>query len=339
MNLELSEFEIDLADLGENDVIVKNRYSAISPGTELSIYTGINPKVYEPGSWCAYPFQPGYAGLGEVVATGHRVTEVKTGDFVFHNAHHASYDRMDSRYFPHVKISRETVIPEMAVVRFGAIVLSGAIRLAKIELGDNVALFGLGLMGQVAAQLFQLSGCEVVAFDPVESRRTVAEKIGACAEVRDPTRVNSKETIMLRSGGKGADILVDATGQASVVADNIGSVRRRGQVILLGTPHGESKADPTELLRQVHLNWITMIGALEQDFPLESTTFVKHSYAEDVSFVLRLITEGRLKTKELVSVIAPSEFQASYDGLLGPYEGRLNRREERIAVIVDWAKA
>ena len=159
--LRLEDQNIDLVDLGENEIVVKNRFSAISAGTELSIYTGINPKVYEPNSWCNYPFHPGYAGLGEVEEVGTGVAGLKKGDLVFHHAHHASFDRGDPRYFPHVKIGKEMLLPEVALVRFAAIVLSGAVRLAKKDLGDSVVLFGLGLVGQIAAQLFHLSGCEV----------------------------------------------------------------------------------------------------------------------------------------------------------------------------------
>src|SRR5690349_16810528 len=107
-----------------------------------------------------------------------------------------------------------------------------------------------------------------------------------------------------------------------------------GQVILLGTPHGKSTFDSTELVRQGHLNWIKIVGALEQDFPIEPARLVKHSFVEDVTLVLGLMKEGRLKIKEMVNVIAPNEFKASYDGLLGPFEGRVNQKDEQIAVVV-----
>jgi 2-desacetyl-2-hydroxyethyl bacteriochlorophyllide A dehydrogenase len=337
-DLVLENQDVDLAGLGEHEVVVRNRFSAISAGTELSIYTGINPKVYEPNSWCNYPFHPGYAGLGEVVGAGKGVAGTKEGDLVFHHAHHASFDRGDSRYLPHVKIEREMLLPEVALVRFAAIVLSGAVRLTKKNLGDSVALFGLGLVGEMAAQLFHLSGCEVFAFDPVESRRKVAEAIGACAGVYDPTKTNPVEEVGRLTGGRGADVMVEATGLPSVVADNIRTVRRMGQVVLLGTPHGSSKSDFTELFRQVHLNWVTIVGALERDFPMEPSPLVRHSYLEDVRYLLGLIRKGTLKAKELVSVVAPGEFKEAYDGLLGPYEHQAGSGDERIAVVVDWSR-
>jgi NADPH:quinone reductase-like Zn-dependent oxidoreductase len=80
-DLELQDVEVD-SNIGESEVLVKNRYTAISPGTELSIYTGINPEVYEPNTWCNYPHIPGYVGLGEAVAVGSSVQGIKVGDAV-----------------------------------------------------------------------------------------------------------------------------------------------------------------------------------------------------------------------------------------------------------------
>jgi len=88
LDLELQNVEVN-SDVGETEVLVKNRYTAISPGTELSIYTGINPEVYEPNTWCNYPHIPGYVGLGEVVALGSSVQGLRVGDAVFHHSHHS----------------------------------------------------------------------------------------------------------------------------------------------------------------------------------------------------------------------------------------------------------
>ena len=155
VDLKLQNVEVNL-DVGDTEVLVKNRYTAISPGTELSIYTGINPEVYEPNTWCNYPHVPGYVGLGEVVAVGSSVQGINAGDAVFHHSHHSDYDRVETRWLPCVKIDHKELLPEVSLIRFAAIVLSGSVRLSKIELGDKIILIGLGLIGQIGAQLFSL---------------------------------------------------------------------------------------------------------------------------------------------------------------------------------------
>jgi len=330
MDLEVERFDVDL-HVGGADVLVKNRYTAISAGTELSIYTGTNPRVYEPGAWCNYPHVPGYAGLGEVAAVGAEVSALEVGDRVFHHAHHASHDVLDSRYGLFAKVPEDLFLPEVSLVRFGAIVLSGSIRIARIDLGDKMALFGLGLIGQIAAQLFSLAGADVIAFDPVVNRRKLAEKVAACVGVYDPVAEDAR-SVVSRYQAKGVDLLVDATGRSEVVMQNFGLVRKRGQIVLLGTPFTSFNADVTKLFRYLHLNWITMVGALEQDRVVLPSDSIKHSYLDDVVFLLDLIRRGQLNTKDLVShVLSPSEFKTGYDGLLG-------KKDEYSAVVIDWGR-
>ena len=66
--VELQQSEIDDQNLGPNDIFVDTEYTFISAGTELANYTGKEPKVFQPGSWCAYPWQSGYANVGIVRA-------------------------------------------------------------------------------------------------------------------------------------------------------------------------------------------------------------------------------------------------------------------------------
>ena len=224
------------------------------------------------------------------------------------------------------------------MIRFALITLTGSVRPSGVEMGDKVAVFGLGLVGQMATQLFRLSGADVVAFDPVESRRNVAQKIGACAGVYDPNKTSPKEILATMTNNRGVDILVEAAGLPSIVVDNVKSVRSMGHIILLGLPHGTINGDVTEFFRQVFLNWITITGALERNRILEPTDYVKHSYLAEASYVLDLLRSGELKTKELVShIVKPDDFKSAYDGLLRPYQGRIGTNEEYTAVVVDWS--
>src|SRR5579864_8367464 len=90
-----------------------------------------------------------------------------------------------------------------------------------------------------------------------------------------------------------------------------------GQLILLGTPFASYNADVTQLLRQIHLKWLTVRGALERDQISPPTDTARHSYAKDVDYLLDLFRRRRLKLKELLShVVTPSEMKKSYEGLL-----------------------
>ena len=77
--VELQDCELD-ANLAPDEILVRSEWTFISAGTELANYTGREPMVFRPGSWCAYPAKPGYANVGTVLATGGRVTRCKVDD-------------------------------------------------------------------------------------------------------------------------------------------------------------------------------------------------------------------------------------------------------------------
>lgn len=331
-DLELQDVEVD-SDIGDTEVLVKNRYTAISPGTELSIYTGINPEVYQPNTWCNYPHVPGYVGLGEAIAVGSAVQGIKVGDAVFHHSHHSEYDRVQTQWFPCVKINHKDVLPEVTLIRFAAIVMSGSIRLSKIELGDKIILIGLGLIGQIGAQLFSLAGADIHAFDPIASRRGLADRIGAVLDAHDPNFTSPQDFAQKLTEGRGVDTLLDATGQSSLIMTNIEVVRPLGQVILLGAPFAAFDTNLTRFLRQIFLRRLKVVGALELDRITRPNEYVAHPYMFDVTYSLELIRRDKLKTKPLVShVIGPSEFKTGYEGLL-------NKKDEYTEVVIDWLQS
>ena len=67
-------------DIGPSDVLVRNRLSLISAGTELAMFTRTHRGFDEPEfSYAKYPFYPGYAAVGEVLAVGDGVTDLAPG--------------------------------------------------------------------------------------------------------------------------------------------------------------------------------------------------------------------------------------------------------------------
>ena len=54
--VELQTTELDKKRLGPNEILIETEYTYISTGTELANYSGKEPKVFQPGAWCAYPW-------------------------------------------------------------------------------------------------------------------------------------------------------------------------------------------------------------------------------------------------------------------------------------------
>src|SRR5436309_7083088 len=76
-------------------VLIKVDRTIVSAGTELANYTGLDPDTRVPGMWCAYPWRPGYGGIGRVVATGPNAS-FKLGERLYGFFNHASYQLEDA---------------------------------------------------------------------------------------------------------------------------------------------------------------------------------------------------------------------------------------------------
>jgi threonine dehydrogenase-like Zn-dependent dehydrogenase len=207
-----------------------------------------------------------------------------------------------------------------------------ALRISTIELGDYVAVTGLGLVGNFAAQLSGLQGGRVIGLDLSQRRVDLARECGiAHALVLDPATVEADVTAI--TGGRGLTTLIEATGNPRALPPALPLVGRFGEVILLGTPRGAYETDLTEILRHVHLDGlgnVTFKGAHEWRYPVKPDHFVKHSIQRNAELALDLIGSGNLQVAPLHShTLPPEQAELAYNGLK-------HQKDEYIGVVFDW---
>ncbi len=91
--MRVEEEESEISDTpGDDQVLVENRYSLISPGTELAMFTETHIGFPIPDfKYAKYPFRPGYAAVGKAVLVGKNVDHIAEGDTVFCRGKHASH--------------------------------------------------------------------------------------------------------------------------------------------------------------------------------------------------------------------------------------------------------
>src|SRR5262249_57685945 len=71
---EVTTATYEVAAPGPGQALIETEASAISPGTELAIYTGIHQWLADPKrTWPKFPFTPGYSAVGRVAAVGQGV--------------------------------------------------------------------------------------------------------------------------------------------------------------------------------------------------------------------------------------------------------------------------
>ena len=102
LKLEFQEETIDEKKAADDEIIIKNMYSVISAGTELSNYTALDKGVRKKGNWNAYPWVPGYGAVGEVLNTGKNNKGLKKGDRIFYIGKHASVERYNRDFWVNV---------------------------------------------------------------------------------------------------------------------------------------------------------------------------------------------------------------------------------------------
>lgn len=307
---------MDLPDtpLAPNELLIETEATFISSGTELSIYSGREPRAFQPDQWCTFPFQSGYANVGRVLEIGSNVKRIQPGERVFTYGKHSSQIRYNSERLA-IRVPETVDAVVAAASRMAGVAMTAPI-VADLRGDPTVAVFGLGLVGNLAAQIFAIRGCRVIGVDPVATRRALAARCGiAVSTGGSPAEV--QEFILAHTGGKGADITVDAVGHSAVVQQAVQATARFGQTILLGTPRVAVEGNLTELLHDVHIRCITLRGALEWQVPMYPDSGVHVSQYSKQEIIFNWIERGLLQVESLISHrLPPSQIKSAYDGLL-----------------------
>ena len=181
------------------------------------------------------PASPGYAAAGTVVDTGEAVERFPLGQRVScAGASFAAHAEVVS-----VPQALVTSLPEAVSFEAGSFATLGAValhalRLADVRLGETVAVIGLGLVGQLAAQLVRASGCHVVGMDPDQARRGFAERMGV--ESSAASGPDLRSLVAQTTGGRGVDsVIVAAATPSGEPMDLAGAIARdRAHVVVVG---------------------------------------------------------------------------------------------------------
>jgi polar amino acid transport system substrate-binding protein len=259
---KLELVEVPIPAVGPGQVLVRNHYSVMSPGTEKmaiefarksilgkarsrpDLVAQVLRKVKQEGPLPTYraamnrldaPQPLGYSCAGVVEQVGDRVTGFAPGDRVAcAGAGYANHAEWVS-----VPENLTTLVPESVPLEkatyatVGAIALQG-IRVAAPTLGEIAAVIGLGLIGQLTVQLLRANGCRTLAIDLDEARVKRAMDLGA--EWGAAANADHAAWIATASGGCGADLAL-----VTAAASNSGPIqlaaelcRAKGRIAVVG---------------------------------------------------------------------------------------------------------
>ena len=136
-------------------------------------------------------------------------------------------------------------MPEGAEPIFGIFSHLGAIALngvhdAGICLGDTVAIFGMGALGQIVAMMARKSGAKVIGIDLHDSRLEMARQLGV-EMTFNARRDKPAEAIKALTNGAGADVCIEVSGSTQALHEAIRTVVYSGRVVAMGFFQGEAQ--------------------------------------------------------------------------------------------------
>jgi len=317
---ELEPVEVDHTNLGPTELVTRTEVTLISPGTELAnLHNRLGMHADTPRE---YPIRNvGYANVGRVIAAGSELG-LEPGQRIYTMGSHASVVRRDTADRVWAPVP-DGLAPEQAVFVRLATVSMTTMRTTIARGGDGVAVVGLGLVGNLAAQVFQASGARVNAFDLSPSRRALAQRCGIGS-------VHPSEG--MADLARQHRLVVEATGSAAALASAIGLAQNGGEIVMIGAPWGgdENAVPSSRLTRDLFFRFLTLRSGSEWEIPRQPHPLMPDSIAANTRTGLHWLANGRLQVEPLITHrMPPTSIQAAYDGLR-------DCREDYLGVILDW---
>lgn len=162
----------------------------------------------------------------------------------------------------------------------GLVTALHAVDLAHIRLGESVAVMGVGPVGQSAVALAALSGGgEILAVDAVRDRLSYARRMGATqvVDLSTPRRERLAQVHVL-TGGRGVDVVIEASGHPDAVSEGLDLVRDGGRVIVCGhyTDNGAVEIHPHWQINRKHVELRGCWGSRYEHFHRAVSLAARH---------------------------------------------------------------
>ena len=271
----------------------------------------------------------GYSAAGIVLEVGDGIDDIVPGDRVAcagaQCAHHAEIIRVPRNLT--VPIPDGLGFAEASTVTLGAIAMQG-VRRANPTLGETFVVLGLGILGQLTAQLLKANGCRVIGTDLDTSRIELAKDLGMDIGIY-PENGDDIESVARLTNGIGADgvIITAATPSDEVVSTAFKMCRKKGRVVLVGDV-GLNLNRADFYAKELDFLVSTSYGPGRYDNNYEErgldypVAYVRWTENRNMSEYLRLLAEGKVKVDKMISAIYPVDKAAEAYEVLGSSEAK-----------------
>lgn len=360
---EMQILEVPFPVLAKGQVLVRNHYSVISPGTEGKTVSDARKGYFakaksrqkevkmvidmmkQEGIRKTYdvvmnkleaPSALGYSCAGEVIAVADDVMDLRPGDRVAcggDGAVHADVVAIHRNLC--VKAPENVDLRYAAFSTIAAIAIQG-IRQADCRLGENCTVIGLGLIGLLTLQVLKAAGIKTVGIDIDPLKIETARSVGAdLAMVRDEEGLAG--IIQDFTRGHGTDAVIITAGANSLDPVNFAGeiCRKKGKVVIVGAvPTGFSR--PNYYKKELDLRMSASYGPGRYDPVYEEKGvdypigFVRFTENRNMQTFVDLIADQRINMDSLITHTFPlQDAPSAYDLILA-------RKEPVIGVLISY---
>jgi polar amino acid transport system substrate-binding protein len=348
-------------------VLVRNRYSLISAGTERTkvelgkksllgkamarpdLVKLVLKQVKEQGlldtanrvlNKLSTDSAMGYSSAGVVVEIADDVSEFRVGDQVAcaggGYASHAELIVVPKNLV--AKVPEGVSLSEAAYTTLGAIALQG-VRQAAPTLGESIVVIGLGLLGQLLIQLLKANGCRVIGID-INPDSVALAKVHGCDLALWRDEETLKEQVMAFTNGYGADaVIITASTSANDPVELAADISRdRGRVVMVGVS-GMNLPRTPYYMKELEFKLSRSYGAGRYDTNYEEKGidypigYVRWTEKRNMQAFLQLLAERKISLANITTHTFPIEQgEEAYKLITG------ERKERYIGILLDYGE-
>jgi 2-desacetyl-2-hydroxyethyl bacteriochlorophyllide A dehydrogenase len=283
----LENQEVAVPQLGARDVLVRVRAAGICH-SDAHYRAGISPVR-------PLPMTLGHEAAGTVEKVGAEVARLRPGDRVclhymatcgdclYCNEGHEQFctsgqmigKYRDGAYAEYIVIPARSAfrLPDPIPFEHGAIMMCSsstslhALRKARLQPGESVAIFGAGGLGMSAVQLaLAMGACRVFAVDVRAGKLALAESLGAVPVLAGD--LDPVSEIRRLTGGRGVDVALELIGRSTAMRQAVQSLAIQGRAAIAGITDGTFEICPYEELLNREAEVIGVSDHLAREIPL-----------------------------------------------------------------------
>jgi polar amino acid transport system substrate-binding protein len=328
--------DVPMPSLSEGFVLVENKFSLISSGTERGTVkvaqASLLGKAKQRPDLVAQVIQNirkegiaatlkkvqtkldslkalGYSSAGVVLASMDKNSLFQTGDRVAcagqDYASHAEIVSVPQNLV--ARIPDNVSFEEAAFTTLGAIAMQG-VRQAEPKLGENVCVIGLGLLGQLTCQLLRANGCHVMGIDLSDRLVKLAQENSADLAI-NRNHVDLEKICSSFTNGHGFDnIIITAAAPTNDPIELAAEIaRKKGKVIIVGAVKMDVPRDPHFYRKELDLRMSCSYGPGRYDSNYEEDgidypiAYVRWTEQRNMESFLFLVSKGLINLKPLIT--------------------------------------